>query len=92
MRSDKIVGILALRPGWIDQLYVLPNQQRRGVGAALLTLAKTRSPTLELWTFQANLLARRFYEGHGFAAVEQTDGSNNEEREPDIRYRWTKTV
>ena len=29
---------------------------------------------------------RRFYERHGFVAVEFTDGSGNEERWPDVRY------
>ena len=43
---------------------------------------------LELWTFQINATAQRFYERHGFVAVDRTDGSANEEREPDIRYRW----
>jgi hypothetical protein len=41
-----------------------------------------------LWTFQVNGPARRFYERHGFIAVERTDGHGNEEREPDIGYIW----
>jgi hypothetical protein len=43
---------------------------------------------LQLWTFQRNTAARRFYGRLGFVAVEQTDGSRNEEDEPDVRYRW----
>jgi hypothetical protein len=43
---------------------------------------------LQLWTFQINRRAQQFYERHGFAAVEWTDGSANEEREPDVRYMW----
>ena len=38
--------------------------------------------------FQKNEGARRFYERHGFTAVEWTDG-DNEEGAPDVRYRWT---
>ena len=45
---------------------------------------------LQLWTFQRNLSARRFYEARGFALVEQTDGARNEEKEPDARYLWTR--
>jgi hypothetical protein len=41
-----------------------------------------------LWTFQTNTGARRFYERHGFVAVDETDGSANEERAPDVRYAW----
>jgi putative acetyltransferase len=81
--------MLSLRPGWVDQLYVAPGHQGRGIGRRLLDLAKERSEGgLELWTFQVNDRARRFYERNGFAAVELTDGSGNEEREPDVRYRW----
>jgi len=51
--------------------------------------AQARRPAgLELWTFQVNDGARRFYERHGFRAVEVTDGAGNEERQPDVRYAW----
>jgi hypothetical protein len=39
-----------------------------------------------VWTFASNLGAQRYYERHGFVAVERTDGRDNEERAPDIRY------
>ena len=52
-------------------------------------LAKKRYPDgLQLCSFQVNGPAQRFYERHGFIAVEHTDGSGNEEHEPDIRYVW----
>jgi ribosomal protein S18 acetylase RimI-like enzyme len=57
----------------------------------LLSIAKEREPEqLDLYTFQPNAGARRFYERHGFAAVEFGDGSDNEERVPDVLYRWVK--
>jgi ribosomal protein S18 acetylase RimI-like enzyme len=43
---------------------------------------------LQLWVFQKNVGARRFYERHGFRLVELTDGAGNEENEPDARYEW----
>jgi GNAT superfamily N-acetyltransferase len=63
---------------------------RGGVGTELLDVAKRASDQLELWTFERNAPARRFYEARGFALVEQTDGARNEEREPDARYLWTR--
>jgi GNAT superfamily N-acetyltransferase len=73
---------------WVDQLYVRVGAQRNGAGTALLRHAQQRSPGgIDLWTFQANAGARRFYEGGGFVAVAMTDG-DNEEGEPDVRYRW----
>lgn len=84
-----VVGVLATSPGWVDQLYVHPEHQGRGVGRALLEAAKATSEgDLQLWTFTRNARARAFYERAGFAAEEETDGTTNEEREPDVRYRW----
>lgn len=84
-----VVGVLALSPGWLDQLYLDPAWRGRGIGDRLVELAKRRQPAgLELWTFQVNGPARRFYERHGFVPVEATDGAGNEEREPDVRYAW----
>lgn len=84
-----VVGMLVLAPGRVEQLYVAPDRLGEGIGRRLLDLAKARAAgPLELWTFQANDRARRFYERNGFLAVEATDGSGNEEREPDVRYRW----
>jgi putative acetyltransferase len=86
-RQD-LVGIIAFGGGWIEQLYVLPSSQGRGIGTALLAIAQSRFPSLSLWTFQRNAAARRFYERHGFTLVEATDGSRNMEKEPDVLYRW----
>jgi GNAT superfamily N-acetyltransferase len=85
-----LAAIVAFRSGWIDQLYVLPEVQGRGVGSELLQVAKRAFDCLQLWTFQRNLAARRFYEARGFALVEETDGAGNEEKEPDARYLWTR--
>lgn len=88
--DDGLIGFIAFRDGWIDQFYVLPAQQGQGAGDALLKIAKTAFPELHLWTFQRNAPARRFYEKRGFIALEETDGHRNEEREPDILYRWQR--
>ena len=85
-----VVAMLALAPGWIEQLYVAPDRLREGLGSRLVDLAKERQPeALQLWTFQVNDRARRFYERQGFVAVETTDGSGNQERQPDVRYEWS---
>ena len=56
----------------------------------LVTHAKTRYPAgLGLWTFQVNSAAVRFYRRHGFRETLRTDGSHNEEQEPDVRMEWT---
>jgi GNAT superfamily N-acetyltransferase len=86
--SGDLRGIIAFRKEWIDHLYVLPRAQNLGIGSGLLEIAKASYSDLSLWTFQRNERARRFYETHGFIVVRQTDGSGNEEHEPDVLYRW----
>ena len=86
---ERVVALMALSATMVEQLYVAPDWIGRGLGSRLLDMAKTRRPGgLELWTFQANRRARQFYERHGFVEVERTDGSRNEERQPDLRYAW----
>jgi GNAT superfamily N-acetyltransferase len=89
------LGFLAIRhsrtSGWdvLEKLYVEPDEQNRGVGAALLDQAKALRPEgLQLWVFQKNEGARRFYERHEFRLVKLTDGADNMEHEPDALYRW----
>ena len=87
--TDKLAGILVLDGPWVDQLYVDPAMTGRGIGTALLNLAKReRRDGLRLWTFASNTPAQRFYERHGFVATRRTDGRDNEEGAPDILYVW----
>lgn len=88
--GDQLSGIIAFRDGWVEQLYVRPAAQGRGFGTELLNVAKGTYDRLDLWTFQRNASARRFYEMRGFVLVEQTDGARNEEKEPDARYLWIR--
>ena len=86
--GGRLVGVIAFLEDWIDQLYVLPEAQGRGIGCRLLDIAKSTYPALSLWTFQRNKPARRFYEKHGFFVVDESDGAGNEEKEPDVLYKW----
>ncbi len=90
--NRQVVGFLALEGDRIDHLYVAPAFQGRGIGDRLLAIAKQSCPEgLTLWTFQRNARARRFYEARGFAAIKFTDGSNTEERDPDVLYAWRRS-
>jgi GNAT superfamily N-acetyltransferase len=83
-------GYVAFRPDFIEHLFVRPEAQGAGVGLALLDKAREMAAELTLWTFQQNLRARRFYERHGFVAIRETDGEDNEEKLPDVLYRWRR--
>ena len=91
--DDLDVGVLATSESdgvaWVDQLYVAPGFTGRGVGGELLNHAKGMfEKPIHLWTFQQNVRAQRFYERHGFEAIKQTDGQNNEEKCPDVLYEF----
>jgi len=91
-RDGRIVGFMAELDGWIEHFYMDAAQLRSGIGTALMADAKSRNTELQLWCFADNLRGRAFYEKQGFVAVQFTDGAANEERAPDILYRWERPV
>lgn len=61
------VGIVSVHQNLIENLYVLPGEQRKGYGARLLQFAIrqcTGTPTL--WILENNQGAYRFYARYGF--------------------------
>ena len=89
LAAGRLAGLLALRPGHVDHLYVEPALQKRGIGSALLDHAKRLCPGgLALYTHQRNVRARAFYERRGFRAVE-FGTSPAPENEPDVRFEWS---
>ena len=85
-----LAGVFTSRPGWIEQFYLLQPYWRRGIGSHLIRREQGRQDALQLWTFTRNARAIAFYAHHGFTQAEQTDGSTNEEKEPDIRFVWSR--
>ncbi|NRB33682.1 MAG: GNAT family N-acetyltransferase [Rhodobacteraceae bacterium] len=83
-------GFLARRGEEILSLYVTPQGQ--GLGQRLLQDAQAASQRLTLWTFQANHGAQRFYLRHGFVEIARSDGQDNDEGLPDIRYQWERSA
>jgi len=89
-RDGRIAGFLALDGDLGTFFYVDPEAHGEGIGTALFERAQRERPQgFSFWAFQDNVHARRFYEKRGCVAVEFTDGSGNDEKTPDVRYRWT---
>ena len=65
-RRERVVGFVALRGSKVDQLFVHPAAQSRGIGKALLDFVK-RQHAEGLWLFTQvqNHGARRFYQREG---------------------------
>ena len=87
--DDEVAGYARFTTTWLDDLYVRPEHQGRGVGGALFDLvASLRPDGFCLWVFESNTTARAFYRARGCLELERTDGSGNEEHAPDIRVAW----
>jgi ribosomal protein S18 acetylase RimI-like enzyme len=90
-QDQRPVAFMAIRDAFIDQLYVHPDFQNRGIGKMLLEHARELSPGhLWLYTLQINRNACVFYEKNGFVP-EKFGISPPPESEPDVEYHWRKT-
>jgi PPOX class probable F420-dependent enzyme len=87
--AEGLVGYVVLEPAWLHSLYVRPDLKGHGIGSFLLDLVKSLRPDgFSLWVFVSNDAAQRFYRRHGLVEVRRTDGSDNDERAPDIEMAW----
>lgn len=87
-QGNQVVGFMARDGIELNALYVAQTTQNDGVGSALLAYAQAAVEHLDLWTFQANAGAQRFYLRHGFTEALRTDGASNDEKLPDIQLVW----
>jgi GNAT superfamily N-acetyltransferase len=72
-----LVGVAAVRPGWLDGLYVVPARWGTGVApalhdAALEAVRALGSCECRLWVLEENVRARRFYERRGWRENDET--------------------
>lgn len=71
----------------LNQIFVDPLYQNRGIGTVLLKKAQGICPQgLTLKTLQSNTKACLFYEKHGFAAGKMSINEIN--GQPNIEYSW----
>lgn len=90
--DPRVLGFIAVDGDQLEHLYVAPDHRGRGIGTHLLEQGRQASPDrLLLHVFTRNADARAFYESHGFRRLDESDGSRNEENEPDMTYGWTPT-
>ena len=87
-QDGRIAGFAALDGNELRAIYVDPPAQGAGVGTALLAAAvdglqAAGHDEAFLWTFEANGLARAFYERHGWQLVP----GRQERLAPEVRYR-----
>jgi GNAT superfamily N-acetyltransferase len=88
-QDGQVAGFATLEGDELRAIYVDPPAQGAGVGSALLdaaveALRAAGHAEAFLWTFEANGLARAFYERHGWELVPGRQGRLGA---PEVRYR-----
>lgn len=84
--GPEIVGFLALREDKLEQLFVAPGAQGKGVGKHLLDFAKAARPNGFHLTTALESAAGRFYEREGLTRGETT--AHARFGHPIVRYDW----
>lgn len=88
--GQEVQGFLAKNNGYVHALFVSEKMRGLGLGHRLLRGAQMEEYALDLWTYQANTAAQRFYLREGFSETERSDGAGNDEKLPDIRFQWKR--
>ncbi|URK87214.1 GNAT family N-acetyltransferase [Rhizobium sp. RCAM05350] len=90
--DGRVCAFMALsNDAYVTALYANRAHRRAGLGKSLIDHAKTLFPDqLNLWTFDENKEAQRFYNREKFIEVRRTNG-DNEENLPDILFQWAPT-
>ena len=84
--GERIVGFIALLGNEVGAIFVLPDMQGRGIGRALMDLAREQHDTLELDVFKANPIGRGFYQRYGFVQIDEH--VHEESGQPSLRLRF----
>jgi len=95
--TSSVVGLMTLSEAELHHLFVHVDYQGRGIGSKFLSEAKTQTPRgFDLYTFQKNTGAQKFYLAKGFKEVERgfADPESNpwassQEDLADIKYHWS---
>jgi GNAT superfamily N-acetyltransferase len=93
-RAGRPVGMVAASPGWLQSLFVVPDEWGRGAGARLhdaaVELLRQHATDAEaearLWVLEANERARRFYERRGWRPDGERRPSDFPPHPPAVRY------
>lgn len=69
-RDGRPIGFAGVSPGWLKNLFVVPDEWGRGAGSVLhdeaVRLLRAKGAGAQLWVLEENERARRFYEHRGW--------------------------
>ena len=66
-----IVGFVSMLENEIAGLFVLPNNQSKGIGTQLVNFVSKKHSSLEVEVFEKNSIGRAFYHKCGFKQLKQ---------------------
>lgn len=86
--EKEIMGFIGLDKEYIEEIFVLDQYQKRGIGKALLNHVKAKKEHLSLNVYQKNLNAILFYQREGFCVQYEDVDKNTGEKE--YRMVWNQ--
>ena len=79
-------GIVSIKDDLIEDLYVLPSEQRKGYGSNLLKYAESKCQGIPtLWILSNNIAAKSLYVKHGYTFTGNVKVLNNELQEMEMK-------
>ena len=67
--NNTVLGFISMMGNEIGGLFVLPNNQGKGIGTQLVNFIKPSHESLEVEVFDKNSIGRAFYDKYGFKQI-----------------------
>ena len=77
--NDIIYGFISMIGNEIGGLFVLPNDQSRGIGTQLVDFIKKQHKEIEVEVFEKNNIGRSFYNKYGFELINKSNDKGSGE-------------
>ena len=88
--ANRIVGFISLIDTYLAAIFVMPHQQGRGIGKALINYAKSIRQELTLGVYSKNKPSVMFYKSQGFITENEQTEENTGEKE--YKMKWSEKL
>ena len=77
--NDIITGFISMIGNEIGGLFVLPDNQSKGIGTQLVDFIKKQHNEIEVEVFEKNNIGRAFYDKYGFKLINKSNDKGSGE-------------